>query len=65
MRAISKKFDACTRCSLSDGFKQEQKEVEKIERGRSQSKGITKKRPIDTGIHHSIGHSDSFNISMM
>ena len=36
-----KKFDACAQCSLSDGFKQEQKEVEKVERAQSQAVGIT------------------------
>jgi hypothetical protein len=36
-----KKFDACAQCSRSDGFKQELKEVEKVERTRSQAVGIT------------------------
>jgi hypothetical protein len=32
-----KKFDACAKCSLSDGFKQEQKEAEKVLRARAPS----------------------------
>ena len=32
-----KKFDACAQCNLSDGFKQEQKEAEKVLRARAQS----------------------------
>jgi Protein of unknown function (DUF3716) len=36
-----KKFDACTQCSVSDGFKQEQKEVEKVMQEHSQSVDIT------------------------
>lgn len=35
-----KKFDACAQCSVSDGFKQEQKEAEKVAGERSQSVGI-------------------------
>lgn len=36
-----KKFDACTQCSLSDGFKEEQKEVEKVEQAQSESVSLT------------------------
>jgi hypothetical protein len=36
-----KKFDACAQCSVSDGFKHEQKEVEKLQRERSESVEIT------------------------
>jgi Protein of unknown function (DUF3716) len=35
-----KKFDAYTQCSVSDGFKQEQKEVEKVMQEHSQSVDI-------------------------
>jgi Protein of unknown function (DUF3716) len=38
-----KKFDACTQCSVSDSYKQEQKEAEKVTRERSQSMDITTK----------------------
>jgi hypothetical protein len=36
-----KKFDACAQCSVSDGFKQEQKEVEKVLQASSESVNIT------------------------
>jgi Protein of unknown function (DUF3716) len=36
-----KKFDACAQCSVSDSYKKEQKEVEKIMRERSESVELT------------------------
>jgi hypothetical protein len=38
-----KKFDACAQCSVSDGFKQEQKEVEKVLQASSESVNVTTK----------------------
>jgi uncharacterized protein DUF3716 len=36
-----KKFDACAQCSMSDGFKSEQREIEKVEKEQFESVDVT------------------------